>query len=230
LDGSRLLKALFKPKKLEHCADAFTAKSFLEWEQTYSVLNYCRSGLNVICAFQTTSLSILFVACVAGVVSTVLRGVSESCTEAVTSIILSIASASFLLPILFYAFMASRFDITAAYALNDLANQCKSLRERRDLTCFVWDHTESDQLKHRLGQWAQEQQPDSPTRRSLEINSVYDSMTSGGRGLNLLVSHDMFDKIAGKMTGALTPVRALFCLMHGAFDVVQHSFSMSNFF
>jgi hypothetical protein len=33
-------------------------------------------------------------------------------------------------------------------------------------------------------------------------------MTSGGRGLNLLVSHDMFDKIAGKMTGALTPVRA----------------------
>jgi hypothetical protein len=230
LDGSRLLKALFKPKKLEHSADAFTAKSFLEWEQAYSVLNYCRSGLNVICAFQTTSLSVVFVVCVAGVVSIVLQGISGSCTEAVTIIILSLASASFLLPILFFAFMASRFDITAAYALNDLASQCRSLRERRDLTCFVWHQTECDQLKQRLDEWAQEQQPDSRSRRSLTINAVYDNMTSGRRdgnmasgrsGLNLLVSQDMFDKTVEKMKGALTPVRArTHVVLLGAFDVV----------
>ena len=50
------------------------------------MLIYSRSGLNVICAFQTSSLSLLFLASVVGIVVKVITGLREGCTETVMPI------------------------------------------------------------------------------------------------------------------------------------------------
>ncbi len=206
-----MLKALFKPKT----AAPFTAKSLLEWEQAHSVLSYCRSGLNVICAFQTSSLSLIFVACVAGIVDIVIRGSSGigirggsgNCTETVTVIIFAFLCASFVLPIFFYAYIGSTLDSQAARALNDLANQCKSLRERRELSCTSWQESTSGIVKQRQEELSRH--TESRAKRKLTLTSVYDisSNVSDHSCLDVLASPEMFGSTVAAMSQALTPVR-----------------------
>ena len=209
-----MLKAIYKPTSTKHMrlssAAPFSAESFIEWEQAYSVLNYNKDGLNVLCAFQTSALSILFVASVAGILAIVVigRGIGQSCTESAIVIIFALSTASFLLPIVIYAFLASEFDKKASYALHDLDNLSKNLRQRRDFAYTSWQASNSRVLK----QW-QEQRAldrDQPRQqRSLTMNPMYDSSEYSQRDmLFTVVTPEHFESLTASMSNSLTPVRS----------------------
>ena len=133
-------------------AQPYTARAYLEWEQAYSVLIYGRDGLNVLCAFQTSVLCVVFVACVALLVA---DSFSETtmpilgCSSSVVVIILTLATAIMLLPILLFAYLASAFEQDASYALQDLACQCTNIRARRDCAFACWDPSACEALNQR---------------------------------------------------------------------------------
>ena len=208
-----MLKAIYRRKRVKNIgyssAAPFSAESFIEWEQAYSVLNYNKDGLNVLCAFQTSALSILFVASVAGILAIVVigRGIGQSCTESAIVIIFALSTASFLLPIVIYAFLASEFDSKASYALHDLDNLSKNLRQRRDFAYTSWQASNSRVLK----QW-QEQRAldrDQPRQqRSLTMNPMYDSSEYSQRDmLFTVVTPEHFESLTASMSNSLTPVR-----------------------
>ncbi len=103
-------------------------------------------------------------------------------------IIFSLAAASIVIPIIIYAFMSTQQDLKAAYALHDLANQCKSLRERRDLACTSWQQSKADALKLRQQNGAElGSNCVQPLRTASDCVGGYDSR------LRLIVCPDMFE-------------------------------------
>ena len=209
-----MLKAIYRRKSVKNIgyssAAPFSAESFIEWEQAYSVLNYNKDGLNVLCAFQTSALSILFVASVAGILAIVVigRGIGQSCTESAIVIIFALSTASFLLPIVIYAFLASDFDSKASYALHDLANLSRNLRQRRDFAYTSWEASNSGVLK----QWQEQRALDRDQlreQRSLTLNPIYDSSEYNQREMLFTVATPQhFESITASMSNSLTPVRS----------------------
>jgi hypothetical protein len=216
-DGKRLLKAMFKgagvqPQGRARSSALFTAKSYIEWEQAHSVLSYSRDGLNVICAFQTSSMSLLFLSCAIGIVVIAFTGINEYCTSFVTLTIFCLTTGSLLLPILFYAYLASKFDKLAAFGLHDLANLCKNLRDRRNCSCVRWDQSKSVALAQRLELRAREDDAQTRRRRSLISEQSADSSISGlEQSLDDLLptyaSAFDFSDVAESMTSFSTPVK-----------------------
>ena len=130
-------------------AQPYTARAYLEWEQAYSVLIYGRDGLNVLCAFQTSVLCVVFVVCVALLVADSFSETTLGCSSRVVIIILTLATSIMLLPLLIYAYLASAFEEDASYALQDLACQCTNIRARRDCAFACWDPSACEALNQR---------------------------------------------------------------------------------
>jgi hypothetical protein len=225
-DGKRLLKAIFKGARVgsqQHALSSapFTAQSFIEWEQAHSVLKYSRDGLNVICAFQTSSLSLLFVSCVAGIVVIAATGINEFCASFVTLTLLSLTTGSILLPILVYAFSASKFDKDAAYGLHDLANLCRNLRERRGCSCISWDESKSVALAQRLQRLSCDE---AQIRQRRSLKSEFSADASNLEFEHDSASHSVataFDlgDVAASMSNLYTPVKfgelfSMHCILH----------------
>ena len=136
-------------------AQPYTSTAYLEWEQAYSVLIYGRDGLNVLCAFQTSVLCVVFVVCVALLVADSFNEYTlVGCSSSIIIIILTLTTAIMLLPLLLYAYLASAFEEDASYALQDLACQCTNIRARRDCACACWDPSAYEALKQRQLQQA----------------------------------------------------------------------------
>ncbi len=138
-------------------------------------------------------------------------------------IIFSLAAASLVIPIIVFAFMASRQDLQAAYALHDLSTQCKNLRERRELACTSWQESKAEELKRRQQQ---------PAQQNAELASPSDQLLHAGSGsgggddsLRLVTSTDMFESTYDAM---LLPRSIIVTLgtctaatMHGALTAVR---------
>ena len=215
-----MLKAIYKGARVKSHSRAvssapFTAKSLLELEQAFSVLYYSRDGLNVLCAFQTSSLSLLFLSCVTGiVVIALLSSLDDYCASFFTLTAFSLTSGSLLLPILVYAYLASSFDKDAAYALHDLANLCKNLRERRDCSCVTWDPAKQDSLMQRQEQQDREHEQLRKRRlikSEMSVNSsisVEDSTSEPP--LSAATPYDFRD-VGAAMSRFSLPVKLSFC-------------------
>jgi hypothetical protein len=180
-------------------------------------MNYNKDGLNVLCAFQTSALSLLFVASVVGILAIAVIGrIGQSCTESVIVIIFAISTASFLLPIVIYAFLASDFDSKASYALHDLANLSRNLRQRRDFAYTSWEASNSGVLK----QWQEQRALDHDQlreQRSLTLNPMYDSSEYSQRDMLFTVATpEHFKSITESMSNSLTPVRFLLLRKHSS--------------
>jgi hypothetical protein len=219
-----LLAAVYRPKEAvsqqQQLTAMFSARYFIQWEQACSVLNYCRDGLNVICAFHTSSFSLLFLASVVGIFVIVLNsGSGQSCTQTVVVIIFALVTGAFLLPILIFAYFASRFDQQAAYALHDLATQSSNIRARRDLGVLEWDSSKLLELNQRQETWNSR----SAHGRSTEaFDAVADSLAAHASTRDLLRKQIVpvnIVQIAEAMRNYFTPATPLPPLV----PTVQHA-------
>ncbi len=179
------------------------------------MLNYSRDGLNVICAFQTSSLSLLFLSCVTGIVVIASTSLNEYCASFFTLTAFALTTGSLLLPILVYAYLASNFDKDAAYALHDLANLCKNLCERRDCSCVTWDPAKQDSLTQRQEQHDREREQ-LRKRRSIKSELSVNASSSAEDStseppLSAATPYDFRD-VGAAMSRFSLPVKFSFCV------------------
>jgi hypothetical protein len=120
----------------------------------------------------------------------------------------SLTSGSLLLPILVYAYLASSFDKDAAYALHDLANLCKNLRERRDCSCVTWDPAKQESLMQRQEQ--QDREHEQLRKRQSIKSEMSVNASISVPPLSAATPYDFRD-VGAAMSRFSLPVKLSFC-------------------